>query len=301
MSSSANRNLPRLELPNWLPLPVADEARVLYDSVIKPNQTVERYVEEPDQTIEPKANEEVSGGHHEAEPTLSQLGAVVHAIKAGQERYAEKLRSMTFEQVELLCRLVSNEQMKNVWRELYRKTSGGGQFLNPAKRLFGGVFRAPHDPTNQDMAAREFFSNAFGHAAWPAPLMTRDDYKSKRKPFNAMAAKLREDAQRLRSLALSEFAPNLEAIAAACEERGPGLPVHHPVVTRSRGDEVVRGFVLRMNFICHFLFEKELHGTVATTARVAFSKKNFTADQVRNMVRAHCSSGAPMKTWLTTG
>jgi len=198
-----------------------------------------------------------------------------------------------------LRRLASDERMKNVWRELYRKTRGGKQFLNPARPVFG--FPGLHNSQNQDMAAREFFSNAFGHAAWPAPLMTRDDYKSKRKPFITMAARLREDAQDLRSLGLSELAPNLEAIAVACEERGPLLvPVHDPVVTRSRGDQAVRGYILRMTIVCHMLFEKDLHGTVATTAGVAFSKE-IAADQVRDMLKAHRSSHTPIEPWLTTG
>src|SRR6202035_4136780 len=132
---------------------------------------------------------------------------------------------MTFEQIALLCRLVSDERMKNVWRELYRKTRGGKQFLNPARPVFG--FPGLHNPQNQEMAAREFFSDAFGHAAWPAPLLTRDDYKSRRKSFITMAAGLREDAQNLRSLGLSELAPNLEAIAVACGERGRMPPAHH--------------------------------------------------------------------------
>jgi hypothetical protein len=71
MSSAANTtnlNLPRLELPNWLPLPVADEARFLYDSAIKPNQTVERHVDEPDQTVKRKSTEEASRGHYGAVP-----------------------------------------------------------------------------------------------------------------------------------------------------------------------------------------------------------------------------------------
>jgi hypothetical protein len=297
MSSSGNtadRRPPRLVLPNWLPLPVADEARFLYDSAIKPDQTVERHVDEPDQAVKPKSTEEASRGHNGANPPNSRLEAVYHAIDAHQERTAEILRSMTFEQIELLCRLTSDERMKNVWRELYRTTRGGKQFLNPAKQ---GL----HDPQNQDMAVREFFRNAFGHAAWPAPLPTRDDYKSRRKSFITMAARLREDAQKVRALGLNKLGPDLEAFAVVCEKWGPVLaPIHHPVVTRSRGDEVVRGFVLRMNFICHLLFEKELHGTVATAAGVAFSK-NIAAHQVRDMVRAYESSAAPSETWLTTG
>jgi hypothetical protein len=291
MSSSVNtadRHLPRLELPNWLPLPVAHEARFLYDSATKPNQTVERHVDENDQTAKLKSTEETPQGHYGADPPNSRLEAVCHAIdglQQRQHRFAEKLRSMTFEQIALLCRLVSDERMKNVWRELYRKTRGGEQFLNPARPVFG--VSGLNSPQNQDMAVREFFRDAFGHAAWPAPLLTRDDYKSKRKSFITMAARLREDAQNLRSLGLSELAPNLDTVAMACEERGPNLvPVHHPVVTRPRGDEMVRGFVLRMTIICHMLFDKELYGTVATTAGVAFSKE-LSGNQVRDMVRAY--------------
>ncbi|MGO9276940.1 MAG: hypothetical protein ACLP3Q_05310 [Streptosporangiaceae bacterium] len=299
MSSSVNTtnlNLPRLELPNWLPLPVADEARFLYDTATKPSQTVERHVDEQDQTVKLKSTEEASRGHYGTDPPNSRIEAVYRTFDALQQhhqRFAEKLRSMTFEQIALLCRLVSDARMKNVWRELYRKTRGGKQFLNPARPVYG--FPGLHNPQNQDMAAHEFFINAFGHAAWPAPLMTRDDYKSRLKSFITMAARLREDAQNLRSLGLSEFAPNLEAIAVACEERRQLVPIHHPVVTRSRGDELVRGFVLRMNVICRLLFEKDLHGTVATTAGVAFSKE-ISGNQVRDMVRAHESSAASTDT-----
>src|ERR1035437_8777850 len=150
----ADRHRPRLELPNWLPPPVADEARFLYDSALKPNQTVERHVDEPDQTVKLKST--ASRGHYGPDPPNSRIEAVCHAIdglRQRQQRFAEKLRSMTFEQIALLCRLVSDERMKNVWRELYRKTRGGKQFLNPARPVFG--FPGLHNPQNQDMAARE--------------------------------------------------------------------------------------------------------------------------------------------------
>ncbi len=297
---NADHPPPRLELPNWLPLTVAEEARFLYDSALKPHQTVEQHVDAPTQTGKLKSS--AFREHYRADPPNSRLEAVCHTIdglEQRQQRFAGKLRSMTFEQIELLCRLTSDERMKSVWRELYRTTRGGKQFLNPAKPLFG--FPGFHDPQNQDNAAREYFSNAFGHAAWPALLMTRNDYKAKRKSFITLAGRLREDAQNLRSLGLSEHASNVDAAAVDCEERGPNLvPVHHPVVTRSRGDAAVRGYILRMNFICRYLYERDLHGTVATTASVAFSKK-VTAHQIRNLVRAHRPNDARMKTLVNNG
>jgi hypothetical protein len=302
MSSSANtkdRNLPRLDLPDWLPAPVADEAKYLYGSAGKSKQTVDRDAHEPEQSVTLESTEDGSRGHCQPELSNSRRDAVCRGIHALNERHAEALRSMTLEQIELLCRLASDERMKGVWRELYRKARGSQLFLNPAKQVFGGTFPALHGPQNQDNAAREFFLNAFGHAAWPAPLMTRDDHRSRRKPFVSTAARLRKDAQDLQSLGLGEHAPTLEAIAMACEERAGSVAVHHPVITRSRGDDRMRGYVLRMNFICRMLFEKDLPGTVATTAGVAFSEE-ISGDQVRDMVRAYEATDVPTDTWLTT-
>jgi hypothetical protein len=213
---------------------------------------------------------------------------VYQAIETYQKREAEVLRSMTFEQIGLLCRLASDERMKKVWRELYRKTRGGKQFLNPA-RAFGDALRGSYDPQNQDTAAREFFGNAFRYAAWPAPLMTREDYKSRHKSLITIVARLREDAQNLSSLGLGEHVQDLEGIAAACEKCSLlQAPIHPPMVTRSRGDQVVRGYILRMTILCDMLFDKELHGTVATTTGVALSKE-ISGDRVRDMVRAYVS------------
>jgi hypothetical protein len=292
MSSSVNtadRHWPRLELPHWLPRSVADEARFLYDSAITPNQTVERHVDEPEQTVALKSTGEASGGPGCRTILNSRMQDVCRAIAESNERTAEMLRSMTFEQIELLCRLTSDERMQNVWRELYRQTRGGKQFLNPAKRVFGGTFLGLHHQHNQDMAAGEFFRNAFGHAAWPAPLMTHDDFASKRKSHIGIAARLREDARKLSLLGSDELASDLEAFAARCEEYASVIrPVHLPTVTRSRGDKVLRAYILRMTIVCQMLFGKDLHGTVATTAGVVFSRK-IGASQVRDMVRAYNS------------
>jgi hypothetical protein len=272
---SADRHLPRLDLPDWLPLPVAAEAKGLYDSAFTLNQTDERPVYEPEQIFTIESTGEVSRVPCQGIMANSRMRAVSRTMEANA------FSSMSRGQIELLCRLASDKRMKSVWRELYRQTRGGKQFLNPAK----GV----QDPQNQDMAARDFFSRAFRHAAWPAPLLTYNDLKSKRKSHFTIAARLREDANKLSSLGSDGLAADLEAIAVTSEERASAiLPVSLPPVARSRGDQVLRGYILRMTFVCQRLFDKELHGTVATTAEVAFSKE-ISGNQVRDMVRAYDS------------
>ena len=213
----ADRHRPRLELPRWVPPLVADEARSLYDSAITPNQTVERPVYEPEQIFMVKSTGEVSRIRSPGRRTIlnSRMQSVCRTMEA------DTLRSMTRGQIELLCRLASDERMKTVWRELYRQTRGSKLFLNPAKGI--------QDPQNQDVAAREFFYRAFHHAAWPAVLLTYNDLNTKRKSYIAIAARLREDARELSSLGSGELASDIEATAATCEQRASATrPIRLP-------------------------------------------------------------------------
>jgi hypothetical protein len=184
--------------------------------------------------------------------------------------------------------------MKGVWRELYRKRRGSNEFLNPVKKegLLKDKITRLHDSKNQDMAVRAFFHFAFWLAAGRLDLMTQDEINSKNRPFSVMASRLRKDAGGLRMLGLDELATDVEAIAADCEKDAyiPKPNIVLPIVKRSRGDDVMRGFVLRMSAICREGFGNGLPGTVATTASVALSKR-IRAHQVRDMVRAHYPRG----------
>jgi len=271
------RPWPRLEIPRWVPPAVADEARFLYDSATGRHQTVERHIYEEQQAVASESKGVESRGVWEKTTANSRFQAVRRSIEERQKHLARTLRSMTFEQIELLCRIASDERMENVWHELYRRTRGGERLLNPAKGR------------SQDVAATEFFYNAFSHAAWPIPLLTYDDFELKQQSHINIAARLREEGYKLSSLGSNQLALDVEAVAANCEACASLItPIHPPTVTRSRGDPVLRGYILRMTIVCEILFGKELHGTVATAAAVAFSKK-ISGSQVRDMVRANNS------------
>lgn len=243
---------PRLELPNWLPIPVADEAEILYQGILQKDREYER-----------------------------QLAKARH--------------SGALEELGLLRRLASDQRMKSVWRELYRKKrQPPNEFLNPAMLagiMFEARFPILHDPKNQDLAARDLFNSAFRFAARRSTLPTQHEIDSKLKPFTTMATRLRQDAQSLLSLGANVFASDLEAMALVCEKHAddfnPG-PLN-PIVKRSRGDQVVRAYILRMSITCREIFHKMLPGTVATIAGVVFSKK-VTGPQVRDIVRAYDSA-----------
>ncbi len=253
---NADRCLPSLDLPTWLDLypSVADEAESIYQGIIQKDREWE----------------------DEREPA--------------EARHSRRITSL--KQIELLCRLASDQRMKSVWRELYRKKRRpSNEFLNPAMPVgitFEAKLPALQDPKNQDMAVREFFSYVFRYATKPSRLLTEHDIKSRFKPITMMAIRLREDSESLQSLGLNDFASDLEAMAIVCDKNSTNFKpgILNPIVKRSRGDQVLRSYILRLSIRCHELFGKGLPGTVATTAGVVFSK-NISGHQVRDMVRAN--------------
>jgi len=133
---SAVRSLPHLELPSWLDLypSIANQAEVIYDGILWNDR---EYSEQPVEARFP--------------------------------------RSYTaLEQIEVLKRLASDQRMKGVWRELYRKRRGSNEFLNPVKRedLLKEKITRLHDPENQEMAVRTFFNFAFWLGAGRLDLTT---------------------------------------------------------------------------------------------------------------------------------
>ena len=248
-------SLPRLELPDWLPRAVADEAKSIYDGILQNERQRE----------------------DEPEPAKSHRSC----------------RLTSLEQIKLLRRLASDKRMKSVWQELYRKRRGANEFLNPAVQVEIEIQFDPtklpvlQDPKNQDLACRRFLRSAFSLAVEGSRLPKKDEINSLLKPYAKLAARLRQDAQSLASLGLYEFASDLEAMAIVCERNTnqPDIGTLYPIEKRSRGDPVLRAYIFRLSMECRETFRKWLPGTVATTAGVAFSKQ-IAGHNVRDMMRA---------------
>ena len=277
MNSSVDNKavpVPRLELPSWLDdyPAVAEQAERLYHLTLENPKYRPTHAEERVRILLNKFQ--------------SLHDSIFYRNVPVKRPFAEAVRTRPIASLKLLCRLTSDPRMRHVWRELYRKKLGSNEFLNPAKRdsLILETITALHDPKNQDNAVKAYLNYAFLLAVARSHLTKQAELA----PFSVMASRLRNDAQMLHELGLDRLGNDVQAIAAECKSGGytPESNVFFPVVSRSSGNQMVRGFVLRLSAICLLGFDKALSGTVATTASVAFSKK-INASQVRDIVRAH--------------
>lgn len=315
--------LPQLELPNWLPRPVAEQAERLYDLELQedPKYRPPHVAESMPQPLPPASGKRLSSmpscvSSPPSERVRQKLDELKRRNDPLIQRFSEEERPFSQEQrsrlvasLKVLCRLTSDQRMDRVWRELYKKSrSDPTKFVHPVmrKHLIFDKITSLHDPKNQDEAVQAFLFYAFllGAAAPRLTLRTQAEVDLRLKPFHMMASRLREEAQNLRALGRDKLAKDVEVIAAECENAAykpklipaarpisPSLRQQlNPVVKRRRGDQAVRSFALRLSAICLQGFEKALPGIVAITASVVLSKK-ISADQVREMVRAQRPRG----------
>jgi hypothetical protein len=241
---------PHLELPDWLPGPVADEARNMYDRIFQKNR--------------------------QGEP-LSERGASV-LIELLCRLASDKRMKNVWRELYRKRRAPRNEFLNPV-----RKVDAADEIpFDPYTEL-----PFLHDEKNQDLACREFFRYAFSHAVKCSHLPKQTEINSLLKPYAKMATRLRQDARSLASLGFRKFAFELEAMAVDCEKNinQADLGIIQPIVKRSRGDQVLRAYIYRLSMRCRETFGKWLPGTVATTASVVFSK-NITRHKVRDIMRA---------------
>jgi hypothetical protein len=240
---------------------------------------------------------------------VDQVVRIYNRIVWQEREYGQRARFGHISEKEVLKRLATDPRMQRVWTELYRRQRKSNKFVHSVKRFFQRDFRQLEFPEiaaaltkafatlsgaeQQDMAVGHFLEAAWFFAATPLPLMTEDRINSQVKSYRRMASQLRKDAEGLRALHLGNDAANLESAAIRCEQIADQVrPTHEeirwllPIAARRRGDEIMRGYVLRVSAHCHDAFGKWLTGTVATAASVALSKK-ITEDAVRAIVRAH--------------
>ncbi len=253
---SPDLSLPPLELPDWLPGPVADEAKDLYEGICQKTRQ-----------DEPISAERRAASLKEIE-LLCRLASDKRMKKVWRELYRKRRGSLN----EFLNPARQRDDEEIPW----------GQELMPFI----------HDSKNQDLARRGFLCCAFSLGVSCSPLPKQDN--SRQKPFAQMAIRLRQDAQSLASLGFYEFAPDLEAMAVVCE-KNINQPVPDTVVKRSRGDQVLRTYIFRLSKHCRANFGNWLPGTVATTAGVVFSKE-IAGRTVRDIMRATTKRrAAPLK------
>jgi len=216
--------------------------------------------------------------------------------QAELDRNADWEPPLTSEGEETIRRLLTDERMRSVWTEFYKKTrpKSDGEAKShanqPVRELKDTVTLSGW--TTQDLAAMKYFSEACQHAIWRGSLPTKKEYREFSRMLTKGAQDLRE-VERLFHAGLGlddetdlRYIDDLEEIARHLEKlakRYSSKLETKEVMQRRRGDVEVRAFVVRLSRLTKSLFGKALYRTIATTATVALDR-TVEADQVREIL-----------------
>jgi hypothetical protein len=256
-------NSTELEVPKWVPDAVAAQAQALYRHVLAvPSATAER---------------------------------VAGAVK----------------------RLATDPRMRGVWSELLSRRGGQARrqdFVHPVGRTAtlkhidtndakSVLETLPESDRLQHEALVELFSDAANFFAWDwngggaGPFTrTKAEIDSEIADLKALAGRLRREADELRRLGGSSFAPQLESAARNCDlqaELGRAAPDNPFIVQRQSkrlGGPWVRGFIIQTAGHFTALFDKQMLGLVAIMANVGFESCDLTEDRLRGVFRRNPAS-----------
>jgi hypothetical protein len=242
---------------------------------------------------------------------------------------------------QFLEQLIANPLMERVWDELYRRERGKqGRFFNPAclthaseaaayrekarllrekgdednkrdaeflefeARFIEALPDEPLDPSwsEQDNAARLFFSRAYQAAFYTKPQLAADTQRIADK-LRGIANQLRKLATDLKSIEIvvtRRYADKLIEVAKDCESDATLYkpnPTRDPwLVKRKRGDTRCKTYVAMLFKTTDYLFGKPLYSTIANVTNVVFGNgsasdhgrpKPMTDSTVREMLRGH--------------
>jgi hypothetical protein len=199
--------------------------------------------------------------------------------------------------VESITRLVLDRRMYGVWRELYKRNSGGG-FFYPAKPAAYNdwieCFKAVPDKrlSRQDLAVGMlvYWSCVFtDDVIFRRMTLTQEENSAFIRDIQEQAARLRDEAKQFRARFLitdvypeGRWIPGAERhaidVARAADFVEEYACKHSAnrrllVPDRDRGERKSRAFVMRLSEYSQRYFGQKLVGTLATTASVLIGER----------------------------
>jgi hypothetical protein len=227
---------------------------------------------------------------------------------------------------QLLQRLISDDRMQTVWKELYRRKRPSEDYFNPAivrpksianwlraqardlasstdKRdqmdakanevEAAGYVRDPEPPPylsdEQDEGVFRFFRLVYGTALDAEPIY-RSDLEQKAKELNAAFSSLSDLSERLARLDESKLSKRVrrtaEDVAFLAISTSPSVDDFGVLIRRSKDDQL-RALITDLAKCAIVLFRKELYGTIATIGNVVLERTDLTGSKVREMLRSN--------------
>ena len=140
----------------------------------------------------------------------------------------------------------------------------------------------------QEMACSIFYFAAFSAAAIKETVFTERDL-SEAADYLRRQADTMEEASALGSILLNgEMELYMKEAVMGLRREAKlilAMPNNRLRVSRHRGDDTMRAFVIKMEETARRLFGQSLYGTIATVANVAFQRQDLTDKHVRELVR----------------
>ena len=185
----------------------------------------------------------------------------------------------------VIRRLATDPQMEHVWRELRKRQRDAGRlFVHVPERERGWMPKWINPEAHQARAMQLLFTVAAGSVFGVRPAISRTQLEEIRRPLLELAARWREDLDRLRSV--GGFGKNAERpiidTITELQHRAElvARPYRQAVIERNSGDPGVRSFLAELAAATEKLFGRPLYRTVATIATVALDRR-VTAKMVR--------------------
>jgi hypothetical protein len=194
--------------------------------------------------------------------------------QAARTLRAHYLKSNSISHNVILERLIADERMRRVWKELSRHRREQHQPTD--------AFLRSSELLKQDAAMTSLFYFALNLAVNAPAVITRKELETVRSETLHRVAALRAAADEIRLYGPSQAAAAKvnDDIARHLEEPLPRMEASRLVVERDTGDAQARCFSILFTGYCRQVFGSPLYGTTATVASVALGRE-ITARAVR--------------------
>jgi hypothetical protein len=262
------RTITDLELPVWLPLPVASRARLISCRTKSDEWMLRRLTSDPRMRAVWTELLKRKRSNYQSSDTFKYPATARmdwDTSSRGQLRRAQTIAGMSGP---------DNEREAN-------KIEMGVKLHWAADTV---IWESSGLPI-QERALVSFFSQAFEFARTDSRPVPRAVAQQKRAHYLEMADRIRTDVADLDSFsdkALIDAAFAYEALADTAAPP-PGHPLH--VQRQRRGDERQTAFVLQLVDASRAIFSQPLYGIVSIVANVAFNCQDWTGARVRKVTK----------------
>jgi hypothetical protein len=280
-----------LEVPDWVPGPVAHLAHIMHKDAIKREEDAESIELLRRLTCDPRMKRVWNELLRRKRTNYRASKAFLHPVRSGPNTFWTLEARKRRRRAELIRTLADGEARAEV-KELKMWASlsefAGTMYIFSGSHIFSG-YEGP-EIGRQHHALAFLFHEAFTLARQKPQPVSLNDAQVSRNRYLTMAKCILSDnteRQRLRGSPDERLSKAASAYLELADELAPapGSPL---LVTRRHGrNDFIKGFVMEFASTTKEIFGAPLFGTVATFANVTLNRDGLTADKVRKMLASH--------------